>query len=73
MVPILSKVQPSGAHLSTRFAQVGHMRSMLGTSCVHVEPMLGICWPMLAYVGLGRDYVGHMLAYGVCWPYVGIC
>ena len=39
------------------------MWSTLGTSCAHVEPMLGICWPMLAYAGLGRDCVGHMLAY----------
>ena len=47
------------------------MRSMLGTSGAHVEPMLGLRWPMLAYVGLGWAYVGPMLA--PCWPMVALC
>ena len=64
MGPILSKVKPSGAHLTARSGQVGHMWSMLGTSCAHVEPMLGICWPMLASVET-------ML--GICWRMLAPC
>ena len=44
------------------------MWSMLGTSWAHVEPMLGLCWPMYVRPRLGLRwrmlaYVGPMLSH----------